>query len=101
MEAIKRHIATAIWKERGSPTGEAGRAVEQDIWFEAGCRAEKELQKIAYGVWEERGSPKGEDDPAGRDRDWAEAKLRFYKALSGHDYRESLPPAGHKARATP
>lgn len=79
-EELKRLRAREIWERRGRPEG---RAVQDDIWFEAAREIEQELKELAYGVWQERGSPEGPAGEAIRDECWHEAERRLYQRLTG------------------
>ncbi len=87
-EELKRLRARKIWEARGRPTGEAGKAAQESIWFEAAEGIEQELKEIAYAIWEERGRPTGPAGEAVQDEIWAEAEKRLYNQMSGKD-----PPA--------
>ena len=88
-EQLKSLRAGKIWEERGKPTGEAGRAVQDKIWFEAAESIHKDLQELAYSIWESRGRPTGPEGEAVKDEIWAEAERRLFKKMTGRDPPET------------
>ena len=80
---MKASRALEIWKRRGGPVGEAGKAAEASIWFEAAASVEKDIELAAYQFWVESGKPVGVEGlaaiPVNRDK----AIRRLYKEMTG------------------
>jgi hypothetical protein len=59
VEKLKALRAVAIWHAQGSPTGEAGKAVEAENWKKATEQVNDEIEKLAYQIWRDRGALEG------------------------------------------